>query len=314
MSERVGAGKKRRSLCFIDLPLSWIRRLWGCLLCAGLSGILCLSLSACGSGGNTLMEGAAVGNSALAVYYYDGTDTVRGHLFDTGEVQEVLDSLAAVNAKAVEDWSAADLAAPFYGLYMMKEDGRPLAAVWSEGLWITQDGEAYAFEYDFAKLWSERDWQSMDTWSGQMTMPCSHALAYVEGDGTSSHDGAWDPTWMTPGQELIAREGLSIELVEWDETSVTVTLSNHSGEEWTFGEYYHLEVLLEGVWYLVPTAPGENWAVHDLAYILPDGGDMEMTYSLICYGDLPAGHYRLVAEAFEEELAVEKDIAISRSN
>ena len=261
--------------------------------------LLCLRMAAC-SGGNSLLEGAAPGNSALAVYYYDGEDTVRGHLFDESQVKAVLDELAAVNARPVKEWSPADLAVPMYGIFIMKEDGRPLSAVWSNGLWITQDGEAYRFDYDFDGLWSDREWQSTDVWADQMVIPCQHALAYRVGDSEDDHDGggvsAWDPTWLTPASELTAKDGLEIQLVEWGDDAVTVMLSNHSGEEWTFGEYYHLEVWLDGTWYHVPTAPGENWAVHDIAYILPDGGDMEMTYSLVCYGELPAGHYRLVAE------------------
>lgn len=275
---------------------------------------LCFSMTACG-GGNTLMEGASVKNSALSMYYYDGEDTVCGYLFDKKEVQSVLDALAAVDVVPVPDWSAQDLSAPMFGIYMMKEDGRPLSAVWSASLWITQEGEAYRFDYDFAKLWQECAWQSTTTWSDQMVIPCQHAITYSVGDGGESHDGggvsAWDPTWMTLAEEPAADEGHAIELVEWGDTAVTVKLINQSGEEWTFGEYYHLEVWLEGSWYHVPTAPGENWAVHDLAYILPDGEEMEMTYSLVCYGDLPAGHYRLVAEAFEEGLAVEADVSVS---
>ena len=278
--------------------------------------MMCLGLVACGGRGNTLMEGATAKSSALSMYYYDGEDTVRGHLYDKAEVQKVLDSLAAVDVVPVPKWSSSDLSAPMYGIFMMKEDGRPLAALWSAGLWITQEGEAYRFDYDFAKLWEGHDWQSMDTWSGQMALPCQHALSYRDDAGENPHDDGWnsywDPTWMTPAEDLTAAEGHAIELVEWSDTAVTVKLLNHSGEDWTFGEYYHLEVELEGIWYRVPTAPGENWAVHDLAYILPDGGEKEMTYSLVCYGDLPAGHYRLVAEAFEEGLAVETDVVASR--
>ena len=134
-------------------------------------------------------------------------------------------------------------------------------------------------------------------------MTCGHALTNI--------DGAWDATWMVPAQEPVAKEGYEIQLVEWGKDSVTVTLVNNSEEEWIFGEYYHLEVQLDGVWYHVPNAPGKMWMVHDLAYILPSGGSKDMTYSLWCYGELPAGHYRLVAEAFEEGLPVEWDVTDS---
>ncbi len=268
----------------------------------GMFLIIFLSMIACG-GGNTLLSGADVENSALSLYYYDGMDTVRGHIFDKGQRKEILDKLSAVSVKPVEVWSPTDVTAPIYGIMYINEKGVFESAVWSNDLWITERGEAYRFDYDVASLYNSYEWQSVDTWSGSAVLPCSHALTNV--------DGVWDPTWMTPATELITAEGHAIELVEWGDSAVTVKLINQSGEEWMFGEYYHLEVNLDGTWYRVPTAPGENWVVHDLAYILPDGEDMEMTYSLMCYGDLPAGHYRLVAEAFEEGLAVEIMIGIS---
>ena len=271
--------------------------------------VLCCGMTACGSRGNTLMEGAAVGSSALSVYYYDGKDTVLGHLYDEAEIQAVLDELSSVSVKAVGDWSPQDVTVPVYGLSMMTEDGYPMEALWSDGMWITQDGGAYRFDYDFAKLWSDHEWESVNTWTDQMVLPCQYALTHLDTD--PSGNGAWDPTWMTPAEELITEEGHEIQLVQWGEDSVTVTLTNQSGQEWTFGEYYHLEVQLDGVWYRVPTAPGQYWMVHDLAYVLQDGGSMDMTYSLVCYGKLPAGHYRLVAEAFEEGLTVEMDVEAS---
>lgn len=231
------------------------RNVW---IAMGLALVLCIGMTACGKG-NTLMEGAAVGNSALSMYYYDGEDTVRGHLYDKAQVQKVLDSLASVDVVPVPEWSPADLSAPMFGIFIMKEDGRPLSAVWSASLWITQEGKAYRFPYSVAKIWGDYDWQNMDTWSGQMALPCQHALSYRNEAGEDSHDGDgnsyWDPTWMTPVEDLTAAEGHEIELVEWSDTAVTVKLLNHSGEEWTFGEYYHLEVNLDGTWYRVPTAP-----------------------------------------------------------
>lgn len=262
--------------------------------------MICLCMSACGSKGNTLLADADVDSGALALWKYDGETATRGYLFDITQRREVLDQLAKVPVTEVTDWSPSQLGVPMYGFDILNKRGFFTSALWSNDLWITEDGRAYRFHYDVGELLASYEWQSVDSFSDGIYVPCSYAVSLV--------DGAWDTTWMVPAKELTAADGIQIQLVQWGQESVTVNLSNHSQEEWMFGEYYHLEVLLDGIWYHVPQAPGKMWAVHDLAYILTPGGDKDMTYSLLPYGELPAGQYRLVAEAFEEGLAVEWDV------
>ena len=259
-----------------------------------------LCLMACGGKGNTLMADADVETGALHLWKYDGETATGGYLFDLGQRRDVLDQLAKVSVKEVEDWSPSQLKAPMYGIEIMGKHGDFISALWSENLWITEDGKAYRFACDMGELLETYEWQPGSTYEGWTYMTCGHALTHM--------DGAWDATWMVPAQEVVAEEGHEIRLVEWTQDNVTVTLINNSEEEWILGEYYHLEVQLDGIWYLVPSAPGKMWMVHDLAYMLPSGGSMDMAYSLWCYGDLPVGRYRLVAEAFEEGLAVGQEL------
>ena len=262
--------------------------------------VLCLCLTACGPKGNTLVANADVEGGALGLWKCEGETSTRGYIFDVSQRREVLDQLSKVSVTEVKDWSPAQIKEPIYGIQIWNKQGRMESALWSENLWITQEGKAYRFAYDVGKLLTSYEWQSVDTFSDGIRVPCAYALSYV--------NGAWDTTWMMPAKEPAATEGIQIQLLQWTEDSVMVNVSNHSQNEWTFGEYYHLEVLLDGTWYHVPQAPGNMWAVHDIAYILTPGGNKDMTYSLLPYGELPSGQYRLVAEAFDEGLAVEYEI------
>lgn len=92
---------------------------------------------------------------------------------------------------------------------------------------------------------------------------------------------------------------VSFELKEVNEVGmVIVTMTNNSDTELTYGEGYRLDVLLDGLWYRVPTTEG-NWAFVSLAYLLPAGESTELTYGAdnsAMYGDLPAGTYRIMTD------------------
>lgn len=277
-------------------------RYWGTKsgMIAGILLILCLCMSACGGKGNFLLSNADVKSGALGLWKCEEGTATHGYIFDLEQRREVLDQLSQVPVTEVIDWSPSQIKEPMYGIQIWNNQGRIESALWSEDLWITQEGKAYRFAYDVGALLDSYEWESVDIIREEIQVPCGYALALV--------NGSWDTTWMTPARELTATEGIEISLVQWTEDAVTVKLNNQSQQEWMFGEYYHLEVLLDGIWYHVPQAPGNMWAVHDLAYILTPGGNKDMTYSLLPYGELPAGQYRLVAEAFEEGLAVEYEI------
>ncbi|MBR4947229.1 MAG: hypothetical protein IKZ29_01570 [Clostridiales bacterium] len=76
--------------------------------------------------------------------------------------------------------------------------------------------------------------------------------------------------------------------LEGDKANVKFT--NISDEPWSFGEYYRLEVLIEGQWYYVPS---EDYAVHDLMHEIGPGADITMTYDLSPFGELAPGDYRI---------------------
>ncbi len=75
-----------------------------------------------------------------------------------------------------------------------------------------------------------------------------------------------------------------------DTQKVTVEFENRDDETWHFGEYYELEIMIDGVWYYVP---GEDYCVHDLAHELAPGQRDSLTYSLTPFGKLDSGDYRI---------------------
>lgn len=248
--------------------------------------VLILTLAGCGSKGNTLMENASPGTSALALYVYDGETATRGFIFDGAVENDILDDLASVSAEEAPDWTTDQITLPIYGLEISDTEGWSINVAWSNGYWITQDGTAYHFDYDFEALETDYEWTSKDTWSTISVIPCAYYL--------TQDDSGWKPAILSPAKEFSAPESITAELISQTEEKLTVALTNTGTEEWMYGEYYYLDVFLDETWYSVPTTPG-NWAFTDIGIILPAGKTQDETYNLTMYGDLPAGQYRLVA-------------------
>jgi len=85
-----------------------------------------------------------------------------------------------------------------------------------------------------------------------------------------------------------------MELISWHNEIVTVNFRNNSSDDWSYGEGFFLQVLLDGVWYEVPFFPG-SWGFLAVGHIVRSGEEREQTYNLAIYGELPPGKYRLVS-------------------
>lgn len=60
------------------------------------------------------------------------------------------------------------------------------------------------------------------------------------------------------GSSFKSSSGITMTLDSWDKDIAAVTINNESGGEWSCGEFYELQVLIDGVWYEIPAMPG-NW-------------------------------------------------------
>lgn len=261
---------------------------------------LMLSLAACGGGGNTLFDAASPSSSVLEFYTFDGDSGWSDWISDTDKEREILAELGKVKAKPVDSWTAAY---PMYGLSIGTADGMGLRMLWTNGYLITRTGEVYEFDYDFAAAMEGLEWGSPS--SREAGHDTRNAITHVSGMPNSRYlalsNGEWNTEYLRPAGDLNPPENISMRLNEWTKQSVSVTIISDSAEEWMYGEYFHLEVLLGGAWYIVPVQPDQNWGFTDIGIILQPYDENQETYSLAMYGQLPAGTYRLVVEGLAVE-------------
>ena len=265
-----------------------------CLLC--IMGII----ASCGSKmtqgvSNGLMEGASPSTSALAIYYYNGENVFCSYIFESNIEQDILYELDAVRAVEVDDWSLEDITLPIYGLRIGATDGLDIFAAWCNGYWISQTGNVYRFDFDFAKLEKKYSWSHEQELSSFSVFPCAYFLTQDE--------RGWNSTLLVPTEELKAPDGITMTLEAWDIDTVKVSIKNDSSTDWMYGELYSLHVSLNSVWYDIPPTPG-GWAFISIGLTIGGGQTQNKTYHLDMYGELPAGTYRLVAFG----LSVEKII------
>jgi hypothetical protein len=75
--------------------------------------------------------------------------------------------------------------------------------------------------------------------------------------------------------------------------SITLIFNNMSDEEYIYGEDLHLEMEVDGVWYVVKMLENVGW--NDIGYILPPKDSSENTFPIKnSYGRLNPGNYRII--------------------
>lgn len=270
--------------------------------------IICLLLSmlilltSCGS--NALFETAAVDNGVMILYVNDGSGTRELWLSNNGAEHEIIDKLSSVNAKPVE-WTPYELEYPIYTIETGSTGMGLFHAVWCGGTLLTSDGSAYRFDYDFEKLIKSYYWEDKETFDYSFS-PCQRLLC--------ERDGVWYTENMLKSEQVAylrtsePQKGVSLEISELTEkdgkSTISAVIRNDSGEEYCFGKYYSLEVLLDGEWYYVPSLPDRPLFVEEIGLLLDDSSSRDMTYSLWYWGDLPAGTYRLVVYGMTAEFTI----------
>lgn len=98
---------------------------------------------------------------------------------------------------------------------------------------------------------------------------------------------------LVPVNEMPGNKNVQVFVVDYNEgKDITVKIKNLTDELFAYGEYYSIQVLIDGSWYYVPMT-SEN-VVHDLGHELDPGMSYAMTYSMAPYGGkLNPGHYRI---------------------
>lgn len=98
---------------------------------------------------------------------------------------------------------------------------------------------------------------------------------------------------LVPVNEKAGTDSINVFVADHNQgKDITVKIKNLTKDTFSYGEYYSIQVFVDGAWYYVPTK--EDNVVHDLAHELQPGQSYAQTYSLYPYGgELKPGHYRI---------------------
>ena len=279
---------------------------------------LCLALTGCGPAQSTagepnvkeaepgepvaagLLQTASPETSALILYYYDGETVTSRTLYDSERELELLERINALPAKAAEEREVSQWSLPCYGLWISAQDGTDLYAAWSEGLWLSGDGSLWQVDADFPDYWQALEGEEEDSSLSVLSFPCAGLLASCDDRFLSPAEGDYAVS------NLPLRTYLTIQDIT--DGIATVVIDNQSGYEVSYGECYALQLERDGEWYTLQ--PREPLAFIDIAYILQDLEQATVTCDLTPYGDLAAGHYRLVKDDMAAEFWLDEQGAM----
>ncbi|NMA95309.1 MAG: hypothetical protein GX974_04645 [Clostridiales bacterium] len=88
--------------------------------------------------------------------------------------------------------------------------------------------------------------------------------------------------------------------IDRGDEKITLIYENLSSKEYIYGEEPHLEVNIDGDWYVMPLLDNVAW--HDIGYILAEKGTREDIFTITnFYKSLGAGQYRLIKKLFPDE-------------
>ncbi len=242
----------------------------------------------------TLLEGASPETSAMALWKYDGTATTWSWLYDAEKEKEILKKLQKITlGEIVDTIDTSTLSGPIYGLEISRENGGDAKVAWWDGYCFTEKG-IYQVDIDFQAIESEYKWTDKDTMD---------LTAFPNFYQIVKQNGIWNKKLLVESEVEESQE-LSLTVVSVKDSIITAKIKNKSSTEASYGEYFTIQVELDGTWYAIPTE--YSMAFNDIAYLIQAGEETDREYNLSAYGGLPAGTYRLVVEGATAEFQVEE--------
>lgn len=242
--------------------------------------------------GGNILAGASPDTSALQMYYFDGETVVVRTLYDSDTEKEVIKKINGIPLQAAEEDALSQMEPPFYGFWISGQDGFDISVAASGGVWLKNDGAVYYGDTDLSVLWEQMEGKDEDTWN-VLSFPNAGRLS------------AYHTIFLLKADEQTAEvpEGLTLTVEDIGTSEITVRITNNSGEEFSYGEYFSLQKQIDGQWYTVPVR-ADNVGFQDIAHILPNGESASETYNLDIYGTLEPGTYRLVVETLSADFLV----------
>ena len=242
--------------------------------------------------GGNILAGASPDTSAFQMYYFDGETVAVRTLYDSGAEKEVIKIINGIPLQAAEEDALSQMEPPFYGFWVSSQDGFDISVAASGGVWLKNDGAVYYGDTDLSGLWEQMEGKDEDTWNA-LNFPNAGRLS------------AYHTIFLLKADEQTAEvpEGLTLTVEDIGTSEITVRITNNSGEEFSYGEYFSIQKQIDGQWYTVPVR-ADNVGFQDIAHILPNGESASETYNLNIYGTLEPGTYRLVVETLSAEFLV----------
>ena len=242
--------------------------------------------------GGNILAGASPDTSALQMYYFDGETVVVRTLYDSDTEKEVIKKINGIPLQAAEEDALSQMEPPFYGFWISGQDGFDISVAASGGVWLKNDGAVYYGDTDLSVLWEQMEGKDEDTWN-VLSFPKAGRLS------------AYHTIFLLKADEQTAEvpEGLTLTVEDIGTSEITVRITNNSGEEFSYGEYFSIQKQIDGQWYTVPVR-ADNVGFQDIAHILPNGESASETYNLDIYGTLEPGTYRLVVETLSADFLV----------
>ena len=239
--------------------------------------------------GGNILAGASPDTSAFQMYYFDGETVAVRTLYDSGAEKEVIKKINGIPLQAAEEDALSQMEPPFYGFWVSSQDGFDISVTASGGVWLKNDGAVYYGDTDLSGLWEQMEGKDEDTWNA-LNFPNAGRLS------------AYHTIFLLKADEQTAEvpEGLTLTVEDIGTSEITVRITNNSGEEFSYGEYFSIQKQIDGQWYTVPVR-ADNVGFQDIAHILPNGESASETYNLNIYGTLEPGTYRLVVETLSAE-------------
>ena len=242
--------------------------------------------------GGNILAGASPDTSAFQMYYFDGETVVVRTLYDSSTEKEVIKRINDIPLQAAEEQALSQMETPFFGIWISSGEGYDISVTASGGVWLRNDGAVYYGDTDLSFLWKEMEGSDEDTWN-VLNFPNAGRLS------------AYHTIFLLKADEQTAEvpEGLTLTVEDIGTSEITVRITNNSGEEFSYGEYFSIQKQIDGQWYTVPVR-ADNVGFQDIAHILPNGESASETYNLNIYGTLEPGTYRLVVETLSAEFLV----------
>lgn len=263
-----------------------------CCLCTG----LLLSFTACGKSNGLLADVIPEKDKMVTLMEYQKGASVNYTMSEPEAVDKFLEQIDHLSAEPAEEWTNELVTLPIYGIAVLqKPEGDALGAhitygYWSNGYWVTADGQAYKMKLPTEALKEDYEWEEKP-FSTIRTLAAVKPLVVDE--------QGWKKELLTEAQSAATIPGLVTSATKEGDT-LTVSIDNQGESAYMGDKYdYVLEVCLDEVWYELPFAVWGRYSRGEVPWF-DSGVKSTLTYSLDIYGSLPAGTYRLVTGSEED--------------